>query len=246
MVGWPDAVPAFVVLLSCSETRPVQVCKKTSYYQIRDYFCPRAETKSGHETIAILQCYRLTWIFCSVTSSCSAICSRSSKSGYCVCAKTASSCWRCSFVYFVRTRFFFLGSPLSATVRFLFTPACEKNLHCIFSVRQEKSCSGLVSRPSAVCHLQTLQILLACRRRTRKGLGAGSTRRIEQTLYLRCSLSFDTHLSFASPQFRGGDSLPWIPSFLSFHPWYLEIERPLFRSNTLQFIYGWNTQFASS
>lgn len=60
MVGWPDAVPAFVVLLSCSETRPVQVCKKTSYYQIRDYFCPRAETKSGHETIAILQCYRLT------------------------------------------------------------------------------------------------------------------------------------------------------------------------------------------
>ena len=56
MVGWPDVVPAFVVLLSCSETRPVQVCKKALYYQIRiyelrgldsghvwDYFCPRAE-----------------------------------------------------------------------------------------------------------------------------------------------------------------------------------------------------------
>ena len=58
MVGWPDVVPAFVVLLSCSETRPVQVCKKAFYYELwgldsgtcmelhvatPDYFCPRAE-----------------------------------------------------------------------------------------------------------------------------------------------------------------------------------------------------------
>ena len=58
MVGWPDVVPAFVVLLSCSETRPVQVCKKALYYELwgldsgtcmhtciatPDYFCPRAE-----------------------------------------------------------------------------------------------------------------------------------------------------------------------------------------------------------